>query len=111
MASVLDYLGWEDERVFKSIWECGDRSVLPYCSNVIKDIEIYVENWMICPPANIHWFLIKKGCGEDDVNCMLAKCFSPDKMVKIGIVSYNGPLVVLKKKFHIKMTEMVKTSC
>ena len=55
---------------------------------------------MICPAANIHWFLIKKGCNKDDVNRMLAKCFGPDEMVKIGNVSYNGPLVVLKKSSH-----------
>ena len=110
MASVLVYLRWEDERVFQSVWECEDRLVLAYFSNVIKDIETYVDNWMMCPAANINWFLIKKGCDKGDVNRMLAKCFSPDKMVKIGNVSYNGPLVVLKGKVHIDMTEMVKSS-
>ena len=65
---------------------------------------------MMCPAANIHWFLIKKGCGEEDVNHMLAKCFSPDELVKISNVSYNGPLAVLKEKLHIDMTEMVKNS-
>ena len=43
-ASVLDYLRWKDERVFLSVWECKDESVLAYFSNVIKDIEIYVDN-------------------------------------------------------------------
>ena len=61
---------------------------------------------MVCPAANIHCFLIKKGCDEDDVNRMLAKCFSPDELAKIGYVLYNGPLAVLK---GIDMTEMVKT--
>ena len=44
MTSVLDYLRWEDERVFQSVWECDNESVLAYFSNVIKDIETYVEN-------------------------------------------------------------------
>ena len=83
--------------MFQSVWECNDGSVLAYFSNVIKGIEIYVDNWMMCPAANIHWFLIKKGCDEDNVNRMLAKCFSPDEMVKIGNVSYSGPLAVLKE--------------
>lgn len=52
-------------------------------SNLIKDIEMYVNNWIMCPAANIHWFLIKKGCDKDDVISMLEKCFSPDEVVKI----------------------------
>ena len=37
-----------------------DGSVMAFFSNVILDIETYVDNWMMCPAANIHWFLIKK---------------------------------------------------
>ena len=44
MASELGYLRWEDERVFQNVWEYKDGSVLAYFSNVIKDIEIYVDN-------------------------------------------------------------------
>ena len=61
------------------MWECKDKSVLAYFSSAIKDIDPYVDNWMMCPAANIHWFLIKKGCDEDEVKRMLAKCFSPEK--------------------------------
>ena len=110
MASVLDHLRWEDERVFQSTWECDDGSVLVFFSNIIKDIEIYANNWMMCHAANIHRFLAKKGRDKEDVNRMLEKCFSPDELVKISNVSYNGPLVVLKEKVHIDTTEMVQTS-
>ena len=40
---------------------------MAFFSNVILDIETYVDNWMMCLAANIHWFLIKKGCDKDDV--------------------------------------------
>ena len=67
-------------------------------SNVIKDIETYVTNWMMCPAANSHWFLAKKGCNEEDVINMLEKYFSPDEVVKIDNVQYNEPLAILKEK-------------
>ena len=53
---------------------------------VIKDIETYVINWMMFPSANSHWFLVKKGCDEEDVINMLEKCFSPDEVGKIDNV-------------------------
>ena len=46
MAGVLDYLRWNDERVFQSIWEKEDGSALVFFSNVIQDIQAYVHNWM-----------------------------------------------------------------
>ena len=108
IASILDYLKWEDERVFQSVWEMEDGSVMAFFSNVIPDIETYVDNWMMCPAANIHWFLIKKGCDEGDVTEMLGKCFSPDELAKINRVSYNGPLAVLKERYHLDMATMVR---
>ena len=65
---------------------------------------------MTCPASNIHWFLIKKECVEEDVENMLKKCFSPEELIKIGKVSYNGPMVVLKESFHLDMTAMVMNS-
>ena len=110
MASILDYLKWDDEKVFQSVWEMEDGSVLAFFSNVIQDIETYVDNWMMCPAANLYWFLIRKGCDEDDVSKMLQICFSPDEVAKINKVSYNGPLAVLKEKYHLDMTDVVKNS-
>ena len=63
-----------------------DGTVMVLFSNVIKDIETYVTNWMMCPAANSHWFLAKKGCNEEDVINMLEKYFSPDEVVKIDNV-------------------------
>lgn len=60
MASMLEYLRWNDERIFQSVWEKEDESALVFFSNVILDIQAYVDNWMTCPAANICWFLVKK---------------------------------------------------
>ena len=72
---------------------------------------MYINNWVTCLATNIHWFLIKKGCDKEDVENMLKKCFSPEELIKIGKVSYNGPMVVLKESFHLGMTAMVRNSC
>ena len=110
MAGLLDYLRWNDERVFQSIWEKEDGTALVFFSNVIQDIQTHVNNWMTCPAPNIHWFLIKKRCDEEDVDNMLKKCFSPEELVEIGKVSYNGPMTVLKESFHPDMAVMVRNS-
>ena len=100
--------GVNEERVFQGDWEKEDGTALTFFSNVIPDIQKYVDNWMTCPASNIHWFLIKKECVEEDVENMLKKCFSPEELIKIGKVSYNGPMVVLKESFHPDMTAMVR---
>ena len=99
MAGVLEYPRRNEERVFRSIWEKELGTVLVFFSNVIQDIQTYGNNWMTFPAPNIHWFLTKKGCDEEDVNNMLKKCFSPEELVKTGKVSYNEPMAVLKKHF------------
>ena len=65
---------------------------------------------MTCPAANIYWFLIKKSCDKEDVNNMLKKCFSPEELVKIGKVSYNGSMAVLKESFHLDTKDMARNS-
>ena len=60
VAGILEYLKWEEEKVFQSVWELEDGTVLVFFSNVILDIETYVDNWMPCPTAQIYWFLVKK---------------------------------------------------
>ena len=41
---------------------------------------------------------------------MLKKYFSPEELIKIGKVSYNGSMVVLKESFHLDMINMVRNS-
>ena len=65
---------------------------------------------MTCPAAQLYLFLLKKRCNEDDVSKILKNCFSPDEVAKINKVSCNGPLAVLKGKYHLDMTDVVKNS-
>ena len=81
-----------------------------FFSNVIQGIQTYVNNRMTCPAPNIHWILIKKECDKEDVENMSKKCFSPEELIKIGKVSYNGPMAVLKESFRLDMTAMVRNS-
>ena len=41
--------------------------VTEYFSYVLPEIKPYVEQWTQCPVAQIHWFLLQKGCDIDDV--------------------------------------------
>ena len=81
-----------------------------FFSNVILDIETYIDNWMRCPAAQIYWFMFKKGCEEEDVSRMLTCSFSPDEVAKINKVSCNGPLAILKEKYLVDMTDVLKNS-
>ena len=60
MASILNCLKWDEGRVFQRVWPMEDGSVMVFFPNVIKDIEMYVTNWMVYLAANLHWFLLKK---------------------------------------------------
>ena len=69
MAGVLDCLRWNEERVFQRIWDKKDGTALIFFSNVIQDVQTYVNSSMTCPAPNIHWFLDhermrQKGCRQ-----------------------------------------------
>ena len=110
ISGILHYMKWEEDKVFQSVWTMEDGTAMDFFSNVIKEIETYVMNWTTCPAANIYWFLIKKGCDDEDVQKMLGECFSPDELVKIQNVSLNGPMAVLKERVTIDMTAVVQNS-
>ena len=62
MSGVLDISDgmMKESFRFQSIWEKEDGTALVFFSNVIQDIQTYINNWTTFPAPNIHWFLIKK---------------------------------------------------
>jgi hypothetical protein len=110
MAGILQYLKWEEEKVFQSVWTMEDGTAMVFFSNVIRDIQSYVMNWTMCPAANIYWFLVKKGCNEEDVRNMLEGCFSPEELIKIKNVAFHGEMAVLKEKITLGMTAVIQHS-
>ena len=82
--------------------------MMVFFSNAIKNIETYVTNWTRCPAANIYWFLLKKGCNQNDIVNMLTCCFSPQEVVKISNISFDGTMVMLKQRMNLDMTLVIK---
>jgi len=110
MAGILHYLKWEEEKVFQSVWTMEDGTAMVFFSNVIRDIQSYVMNWTMCPAANIYWFLVKKGCDDEDAQKMLKECFSPDELVKIENVAFDGVMAVLKEQITLDMAAVIQHS-
>ena len=79
-----------------------------FFSNVIKHIETYVTNWTRCPAANIYWFLLKKGCNQNDIVNMLTCCLSPQEVVKISNITFDGTMALPKQRMNMGMTLVIK---
>ena len=56
------------------------------------------------------WFLVKKGCDEEDVTRMVTGSCTPDEVAKINKVSATGPVAILKGKPVMDMTDVLKNS-
>ena len=64
----------------------------------------------MCPAANIYWFLVFKGCNQEDVYKMLEHCFSPDELVEVRNTEYDKfkQTAVLKEKIEFDMSLVIQ---
>ena len=57
IAGVIAYMPWEGDNMFQSAWELEDILTMVFFSSVIDRIIDYVKNYILCPAANLYWFL------------------------------------------------------
>ena len=71
-----------------------------YFSSVITGHGAYVENFSLCPAANIFWFLLRKGVVKDDVVKMIKGSFSITEQQKCtnSVYSKSKGFAVVKSK-------------
>ncbi len=54
-----------------------------YFSSVVQDILAHVSAFVACPGAQVYWWLRRRGCLTEDINCLISHCFSLSQQQKV----------------------------
>lgn len=68
--AIMRYMRLDGEKVWLSTIPNSDGSVTGNFSSVLDGVRNYVGKWLLCPAAQIYWFLVKKGCNLEDIKYM-----------------------------------------
>jgi hypothetical protein len=76
----------------RKVWIClvrgSNGKYTGYFSSVMESINNHVMNFVICPGAQVYWWLRQRGCLAEDVNRMVRHCFTLDQQQKITKSKY-----------------------
>jgi hypothetical protein len=77
----------------KKVWLCvnlekSNGSHTGYFSSMVDEIKMYVAAFIRCPAAQVYYWLKRKGCLGEDVNCLIYKCFTVDQQQKVTKSKY-----------------------
>ena len=59
-----------------------------YFSSVVKEIKEHVAAFVLCPAAQVYWWLRRRGCIMDDINRLICHCFTLSQQQKITKSKY-----------------------
>jgi hypothetical protein len=54
-----------------------------YFLSVVQDISAHVSAFVACPGAQVYWWLRRRGCLTEDINCLIRHCFSLSQQQKV----------------------------
>jgi hypothetical protein len=76
----------------KKVWIClstGTNGISTgYFLSVVKEIKEHVAAFVLCPGAQVYWWLRRRGCITEDVNRMIRHCFSLSQQQKVTQSKY-----------------------
>jgi hypothetical protein len=76
----------------KKVWIClstGTNGISTgYFSSVVEEIKEHVAAFVLCPGAQVYWWLCRRGCITEDVNRMIRHCFSLSQQQKVTQSKY-----------------------
>ncbi len=52
-------------------------------SSIVEEIKEHVAAFVLCPGAQVYWWLCRRGCVTEDVNRMIRHCFSLSQQRKV----------------------------
>jgi hypothetical protein len=83
------------------VWIClsmGTNGMMTgYFSSVVPAIKDHVLAFVLCPAAQVYWWLCHRGCLTEDVNCLIRHCFTlsqQQKMTKSKYIKDAGLAVI-----------------
>jgi hypothetical protein len=76
----------------KKVWLCvtGESNGIHtgYFSSVVEEIKSHVAAFVRCPAAQVYYWLKRKGCIGEDVNCLIQKCFMVEQQQRVTKSKY-----------------------
>jgi hypothetical protein len=62
--------------------------LLAVLQSVVEDIKEHVAAFILCPGAQVYWWLCHRGCVTEDVNCLIRHCFTLSQQQKVTKSKY-----------------------
>ncbi len=59
-----------------------------YFSSVVEDIKEHVVAFVLCPGAQVYWWLCRRGCVTEDINQLIRHCFKLSQQQKVTKSKY-----------------------
>jgi hypothetical protein len=59
-----------------------------YLSSVVKEIKEHMASFVLCPAAQVYWWLRCRGCITDDINQLIRHCFTLSQQQKVTKSKY-----------------------
>jgi hypothetical protein len=76
----------------KKVWIClstgTNGTSTGYFSSVVKVIKEHVTAFILCPAAQVYWWLCRRGCVMEDVNKLIRHCFMLSQQQKVTKSKY-----------------------
>ncbi len=76
----------------KKVWIClstGSNGMSTgHFSSVVKDIKEHVAAFVLCPGAQLYWWLRRRGCVTEDINQLIRHCFTLSQQQKVTKSKY-----------------------
>jgi hypothetical protein len=54
-----------------------------YLSSIVLAIKDHVSDFVLCPAAQVYWWLCHRGCLTEDVNGLIRHCFTLFQQQKV----------------------------
>jgi hypothetical protein len=78
------------------VWIClstgMNRMVTGYFSSVVPEIQNHVAAFTMSPAAQVYWWLCRRGCLTEDVNCLIRHCFTISQQQRVTKSKYMKDL-------------------
>jgi hypothetical protein len=74
------------------VWIClsvgANGMTTGYFSSVITAIKDHVSAFVLCPAAQVYWWLHRRGCLTEDINCLIQHCFMLSQQQRVTKSKY-----------------------
>jgi hypothetical protein len=76
----------------KKVWIClstvTNGMSTGYFSSIVENIKEHVAAFILCPAAQVYWWLCRRSCITEDVNCLIRHCFTLSQQQKVTKSKY-----------------------